>query len=72
MGKSNKKRSDYKTPRDIKESYKNKSRQVDQQFSRRAYNSLETDKFEEDNFDDYSGDLNFEKFTKPNAKRKTT
>tara|TARA_R110000796_G_scaffold103174_1_gene212312 strand:- start:1014 stop:1184 length:171 start_codon:yes stop_codon:yes gene_type:complete len=56
----------------MKESYKNKSRQVDQQFSRRAYNSLETDKFEEDDFDDYSGDLNFEKFTKPNAKRKTT
>tara|TARA_R100001377_G_C3182851_1_gene107346 strand:+ start:293 stop:502 length:210 start_codon:yes stop_codon:yes gene_type:complete len=69
MGKSNNKRSEYKTPKDMKETLKNKSRQVDQQFSRRAYNSLENDKFEVDEYDDYSGDLNFEKFTKPNGKR---
>jgi hypothetical protein len=69
MGKSNKKRSEYKTPKDLKEGFKNKSRQVNQQFSRRAYNSLENDKFEADEYDDYSGDLNFEKFTKPNGRR---
>lgn len=69
MGKSNNKRSEYKTPKDMKETLKNKSRQVDQQFSRRAYNSLENDKIEVDEYDDYSGDLNFEKFTKPNGKR---
>ena len=69
MGKSNNKRSDYKTPKDMKESYKNKSRQVNQQFSRRAYNSLENDKVDVDEYDDYSGDMNFEKFTKPNGRR---
>tara|TARA_R100001377_G_C3108708_1_gene81756 strand:+ start:293 stop:502 length:210 start_codon:yes stop_codon:yes gene_type:complete len=69
MGKSNNKRSEYKTPKDLKEAHKNKSRQVDQQFSRRAYNSLENDKLGVDEYEDYSGDFNFEKFTKPNGKR---
>jgi len=69
MGKSNNRKSDYKTPKDLKETFKNKSRQVNQQFSRRAYNSLENDNCEVDEYEDYSGDLTFEKFTKPNGKR---
>ena len=68
MGRTYKSDSNYKRPKDIKQADRVKSRQIDQHFSRTAYNSLE-DKEHLDEYDDYSEELNFEKFSKPHGKR---
>ena len=68
MGRTYKSDSTYKRPKDAKQADKVKSRQIDQQFSRTTYNSLE-DKEHLDEYDDYSEELNFEKFSKPHGKR---
>jgi len=68
MGRTHKSDSEYKRPKDIKHADRVKSRQIDQQFSRTSYNSLEDKDYLEE-YDEYSEDLNFEKFSKQNAKR---
>ena len=68
MGRTHKSDSNYKRPKDIKQADRVKSRQIDQHFSRTAYNSLEDKEYLEE-YDDYSEDLNFEKFSKPHGKR---
>ena len=67
MGKTNKQYSTFKKSRDFKESEKLKNRQIDKQINREAYNSLENR--DEDDYDDYSEDLNFEKFSRNRGKR---
>ena len=67
MGKTYKHHSNFKKSRDFKEAEKLKNRQIDQQINREAYNNLENK--DDDEYEDYSEDLNFEKFSRNRGKR---
>jgi len=66
MGKTYKQSPNFKRSRDFKKADKLKNRQIDQQINRDAYNK---DREDDVGYDDYSEDLNFEKFSKPYGKR---
>ena len=69
MGRTFKRDSKYNRSKDFKKADKTKNRRVSRQFSRTAYNSLEKESTDYSEYDDYSEDLNFEKFSKRNEKR---